>query len=989
MATLLDSEEVDEFYATTYGGFSEEVEDREFNYHSPVEDDDEVDSDFSIDENDEPRSDLEDNDGEGGAKKRPKRGLGVQTKAYKEPKREDKAAASKASGSATSAAAAAATSGNKAAVVKAKAKVKTKAVAPHQAAGSKAAAAALMATEAGRKLTRATTVSKTAETAKRQKERAAKYKKLLKRRAQLAAARKDDLKPLTQEEILEEAKITEKLNLESLKRFQEMELEAKKKARNNVSRAIKGQYVRYRSTAMPLIQEVTSNGVAEDKICVDDEPSEPTMIKSELVDPESSAAAPASTSGASVGGGKSSNLVDTKRKQERTFVTFSDFETFRENFPVKVAKQSQQKICPITRVPAKYFDPITRMPYANLQAYRILREAYYSQLELKGDRNDPEVAKWLEWRQRTKGVHGKHPVAASMSSQLNSNTNSNTNTTTHRPPTSVLTNILSQGLSSPKTVAAASPANNASAVPAAAAVAAIASPLAAAATPAGTGGVTFVSPTPGSTVMVAAGGVGSGGTTVTTTVIPAASTTTISSPAAGSAPAGFSVAAATAAAVQQQLAPGTPNSSQRGLSALAVAVRQQQLQQQLQQQQQQQQITQQLGTTSIPIAAGSIIQQQQPTAVVSQQQIVAAAGGSPVAAAATAVRPQQLHQQQSIVLPVRTTPLPQSPSFPITQVIQNPGGIPGTAAATAAGGASPAGLNPPTLPSHPAGTIQTVKIGGQTQVNLAGIPRTMTTTTLTAQQLQQLTGARSGQVFSTAAIQNALRANAAVVGQRTQLITRPATAQSAAAAAAAAAQAQATMLRPQTIAASQVQAISQAGQRGAPTIALQRPLGAAGAAGGTAQPHLGGTPIALAVAPNTAAGAPSAAGIRQTIALNSAGIRTAGGQIVMSQGGAASAVTSTTNSVVSGGGGAAAAAAGAPSAAGRQQQIVVATSSPHPVVTGAAAGMQTRHIVMTHSGGTPVRSGQILQVTGQGGQQHQIVVSQSGQIILNPSSSKQ
>ena len=52
----------------------------------------------------------------------------------------------------------------------------------------------------------------------------------------------------------------------------------------------------------------------------------------------------------------------------------------------------------------------------------------------------------------------------------------------------------------------------------------------------------------------------------------------------------------------------------------------------------------------------------------------------------------------------------------------------------------------------------------------------------------------------------------------------------------------------------------------------------------------------------------------------------------------------------------------------------------------AGAGM-TRHIVMTHggaAGGTPVRSGQILQVTGQGGQQHQIVVSQSGQIILNP-----
>ena len=30
MSALLDTEEVDEFYATTYGGFSEEAEDKEF-----------------------------------------------------------------------------------------------------------------------------------------------------------------------------------------------------------------------------------------------------------------------------------------------------------------------------------------------------------------------------------------------------------------------------------------------------------------------------------------------------------------------------------------------------------------------------------------------------------------------------------------------------------------------------------------------------------------------------------------------------------------------------------------------------------------------------------------------------------------------------------------------------------------------------------------------------------------------------------------------
>ena len=56
MATLMDSMENDNFYKEQYGGFEEEENDKEFVYQSPTED--EVDSDFSIDENDEPKSDM-------------------------------------------------------------------------------------------------------------------------------------------------------------------------------------------------------------------------------------------------------------------------------------------------------------------------------------------------------------------------------------------------------------------------------------------------------------------------------------------------------------------------------------------------------------------------------------------------------------------------------------------------------------------------------------------------------------------------------------------------------------------------------------------------------------------------------------------------------------------------------------------------------------------------------------------------------------------
>lgn len=51
---------------------------------------------------------------------------------------------------------------------------------------------------------------------------------------------------------------------------------------------------------------------------------------------------------------------------------------------------------------AKYFDPITNLPFSNLQAFRILREAYYQQVEAKGNKNQPEIAAWLEWRKQQK-----------------------------------------------------------------------------------------------------------------------------------------------------------------------------------------------------------------------------------------------------------------------------------------------------------------------------------------------------------------------------------------------------------------------------------------------------------------------------------------------------------------------------------------------------------------------------------------------------------
>jgi vacuolar protein sorting-associated protein 72 len=57
------------------------------------------------------------------------------------------------------------------------------------------------------------------------------------------------------------------------------------------------------------------------------------------------------------------------QRQERTFISFSDEATLRENFPSRGFRVPAHRICPITRLPAKYFDPVTELPYANLQVY--------------------------------------------------------------------------------------------------------------------------------------------------------------------------------------------------------------------------------------------------------------------------------------------------------------------------------------------------------------------------------------------------------------------------------------------------------------------------------------------------------------------------------------------------------------------------------------------------------------------------------------------
>ncbi|CAB1333722.1 unnamed protein product [Coregonus sp. 'balchen'] len=290
MSKLLDAEEEDEFYKTTYGGFNDESGDDEYRgEHSDTED--EVDSDFDIDEGDEPDSDQEED--------APRRKSRVVTKAYKEPLK----------------------------VTKPKPK-------------------------------RPSEELKKTEKAKSTSEHTRKTNLRLQERQDAPRRRRGAHhdRPLTQEELLAEAKITAEVNLRSLENYER--LEADKKKQVHKKRRFEGPTIRYHSVLMPLVPH--------------------SILKEENVDVEGldqdtplpvAAVAPSPMPSQQPLGGLCS----------RTYITFSDEEAFEAAFPQAVRTGSQpptQEVCPVTHKAALYRDPVTDIPYANTQAFRIIREAY-------------------------------------------------------------------------------------------------------------------------------------------------------------------------------------------------------------------------------------------------------------------------------------------------------------------------------------------------------------------------------------------------------------------------------------------------------------------------------------------------------------------------------------------------------------------------------------------------------------------------------------
>ncbi|GFY69770.1 vacuolar protein sorting-associated protein 72 homolog [Trichonephila inaurata madagascariensis] len=302
MASLLENEDADDFYQSAYGGFADEADDPEYTEEDEFETDTDSDSDISGDEKDEPVSDQEEEE-------TTKRKRKVVTKAYKEPTAN-------------------------------KVKKEPKKHAP------KTTTSTPIATTIEKKQMRESTTQKSLEAKKRTQ--AAENLKI-----QEQGRRKSrENHSMTQEQLLEEAKITELKNLKSLEMFQRLELEKKKK--KLIKRNYTGPMIRYHSVAMPIIEVIEGeNGKEENK---------------------------------------------TVGRCTRNFITYPDENTMKQYFTSEKPKPVTKSTCIVSGLPARYFDPLTKQPFINLTAFRIIREAYYTQLEKKVDPRQPHIAKWLEWR---------------------------------------------------------------------------------------------------------------------------------------------------------------------------------------------------------------------------------------------------------------------------------------------------------------------------------------------------------------------------------------------------------------------------------------------------------------------------------------------------------------------------------------------------------------------------------------------------------------
>lgn len=146
----------------------------------------------------------------------------------------------------------------------------------------------------------------------------------------------------SQQELLEEAKLTEKLNLESLETFEKLEL-ARKQTR-----------------AKPRVSLLTSVKFLSKTYLTCDDNNSTVNIETD----------------------EHNEKQESREYCERTTITVNEPHEFERMFPTKVAKPPKpHRRCVFTEDYARYKDPLTGHPYKNQKIFSILRSVYSIHLD--------------------------------------------------------------------------------------------------------------------------------------------------------------------------------------------------------------------------------------------------------------------------------------------------------------------------------------------------------------------------------------------------------------------------------------------------------------------------------------------------------------------------------------------------------------------------------------------------------------------------------
>ncbi len=161
------------------------------------------------------------------------------------------------------------------------------------------------------------------------------------RRKMYQARRAKPERKLTQQELLEEAKITERENLGTLEAYSRMEAEKKKVEKKKV--VYSGPVIRFHSTSMPFVTEINNKTIDHSK------PPDTTDTHTQ-----------GSTSVSDKSANSQKDTNKSTNKYTRNFLVFTDTQGFPQSyFPTDKPKYPRKRFCPVTGLPAKYVDPLT------------------------------------------------------------------------------------------------------------------------------------------------------------------------------------------------------------------------------------------------------------------------------------------------------------------------------------------------------------------------------------------------------------------------------------------------------------------------------------------------------------------------------------------------------------------------------------------------------------------------------------------------------